>query len=186
MNADDGTSTSDRQLAQAVLRAREERAFRTLYRRHTPRVYQLALRLLGGDVREAEDAVQETWIRGLEGLAGFRWESAFGTWLSGIAIHVSRDALRRRQRGREHLWEPTFDPPAPELPLGERIDLERAIAALPDGYRAVLVLHDVEGMQHEEIGQALEISTGTSKSQLHRARRALRTLLAPADEELTR
>jgi RNA polymerase sigma-70 factor (ECF subfamily) len=70
--------------------------------------------------------------------------------------------------------------------LGERIDLERAIAALPDGYRAVLVLHDIEGMQHEEIGATLEISSGTSKSQLHRARRALRALLAPADEELTR
>ena len=186
MKPEDGTPTSDRQLAEALLRTREEGAFRTLYRRYTPRVYQLALRLLGGDVREAEDAVQETWIRAIEGLRAFRWEAAFATWLSGIAIHVARDALRRRLRGREDLWEPTFDPPAPEAPLGERIDLERAIAALPDGYRAVLVLHDIEGMLHEEIGAALEISAGTSKSQLHRARRALRARLAPANGELTR
>src|SRR5512143_123498 len=141
MKPDDGTPTSDRQLLEAILRAKEERAFRTLYRRHTPRVYQLALRLLGGDVREAEDAIQETWIRAIEGLGRFRWEAAFGTWLSGIAIHVSRDALRRRARGREDLWEQSFDPPAPEVSVGERIDLERAIAALPDGSRAVLVLH---------------------------------------------
>ena len=182
MRPEPGSQDSDRAIAEALLRSGEERAFRTLYRRHTPRVYQLALRLLGGDVREAEDVTQEAWIRAVEGLGRFRWEAAFGTWLSGIAIHVSRDALRRRQRGREDVWEQSFDPPASEAPLGERIDLERAIAALPDGYRSVLVLHDVEGLPHEEIAEQLEISVGTSKSQLHRARRVLRGLLVPAGE----
>jgi RNA polymerase sigma-70 factor, ECF subfamily len=183
MKPQPGTPTSDRQLAESLLRAGEERAFRELYRRNTPRLYQLLLRLLGDDVRDAEDAVQETWIRAVEALERFRWESAFSTWLTGIAIHVARDALRRRSRGREDLWDETFDPPGPEVPLGERIDLERAIAMLPDGYRAVLVLHDVEGMPHEMIAQQLDLAVGTSKSQLHRARRTLRTLLAPAGEE---
>jgi len=182
---------SDRELADAVLRGGEERAFRTLYRRHSPRLYRLALRLLGGDVREAEDVVQETWIRAVGGLERFRWESLLGTWLGSIAIHVSHDALRRRRRGREDLWDddPTFL--AEAMPseamfgerLGERIDLERAVARLPDGYRAVLVLHDVEGLPHESIARELGIAVGTSKSQLHRARRALRALLVPAGEE---
>lgn len=183
MNPQPGTPTSDRQLAEALLRAGEERAFRELYRRNTPRLYQLVLRLLGGDVRDAEDAVQETWIRAVESLERFRWESAFSTWITGIAIHVAKDALRRRSRGREELWDEGYDPPAPEAPIGERIDLERAIALLPDGYRAVLVLHDVEGMPHEMIADELDLAIGTSKSQLHRARRVLRALLAPASEE---
>jgi RNA polymerase sigma factor (sigma-70 family) len=183
MKPQPGTPTSDRQLAEAVLRAGEERAFRELYRRNTPRLYRLLLRLLGQDIRDAEDAVQETWIRAVEGLERFRWDAAFSTWLHGIGIHVAKDALRRRGRGHEDLWDERHDPPAPDAPLGERIDLERAIALLPDGYRAVLVLHDVEGMPHEEIAAELDLAVGTSKSQLHRARRALRALLAPAGEE---
>lgn len=183
MKSQPGSPTSDRQLAEALLRAGDERAFRELYRRNTPRLYRLLLRLLGGDIRDAEDATQETWIRAVEALERFRWESAFSTWLTGIAIHVGRDALRRRSRGREDLWGEDYDPPGPVVPLGERIDLERAIALLPDGYRAVFVLHDVEGMPHERIADQLDLAIGTSKSQLHRARRALRALLTPAGEE---
>jgi RNA polymerase sigma-70 factor, ECF subfamily len=173
------TSASDRELADALRRDGAESAFRELYQRHAPRVHQLALRLLGGEPHAAEDAVQEVWIRAVEGLDRFRWESAFSTWLHGIAVNVSRDALRRRQRGREDPWTEAYDPPLPELPLGERIDLERAVRLLPDGYRMVLVLHDVEGEPHESIATQLGISVGTSKSQLHHARRALRALLAP-------
>jgi RNA polymerase sigma-70 factor (ECF subfamily) len=174
-------SANDRDLAEAIRGAGEERAFRELYRRHTPRLLPLLQRLLGGSRPDAEDAVQETWIRAIRGLDGFRWDAAFGTWICGIGIHVARDAMRRRRRGREDGWDAAIDLPAPELPLGERVDLERAIAVLPDGYRAVLVLHDIEGLPHEDIAQQLEISVGTSKSQLHRARRTLRALLAPAE-----
>ena len=191
MNPQPGIPSSDRELAEAVLRDGEERAFRTLYRRHSPRVYQLALRLLGGDVREAEDVTQETWLRAIGALERFRWEAAFGTWLGRIAVHVAKDALRRRGRGREDLWDPELEfettGPIPAQSAAERlatrIDLERAIALLPDGYRAVLVLHDVEGWPHESIASELDISVGTSKSQLHRARRSLRALLVPAAEE---
>jgi RNA polymerase sigma-70 factor (ECF subfamily) len=172
------STASDRDLAEAIRRDGDEGAFRELYRRHTPRLLPLVERLLGGSRHDAEDAVQETWIRAVRGLGGFRWDAAFGTWLCGIAIRVAQDAIRRRQRGREDLWDERFDPPLPEVPLGERIDLERAIALLPDGYRTVVVLHDVEGLPHDDIALRLEISAGTSKSQLHRARRMLRALLS--------
>ena len=176
-------TSSDRQLAEALLGRGDERAFRELYRRHTPRLYQLVLRVLGGRRPDAEDAVQETWLRAAEHLGRFRWEAAFPTWLCGIGLNVARDALRARSRDRAVEWEDGMDPPAPAPPDGERIDLERAIALLPDGYRAVVVLHDVEGLKHEEIARTLGISAGTSKSQLHWARKALRGLLAPAKEE---
>lgn len=181
MKREPRTQASDQKLVGDLVRGSDERPFRTIYRRHTPRLYSLALRLLGGDVRDAEDAVQETWIRAVEGLQRFRWESAFGTWLGGIAINVCRDTLRRRRRGREGRWDETEEVVAPALSADERLDLERAIAALPDGYRAVLVLHDIEALPHESIAAHLGISVGTSKSQLHRARRALRALLAPPD-----
>jgi RNA polymerase sigma-70 factor (ECF subfamily) len=177
-----GSGAGDRELAAAVLRTGDERAFRTLYRRHTPRAYGVVLRLLGGDVHGAEDVVQEAWLRAVGGLDRFRWESAFGTWIVGIAVHVAHDALRKRSRGREDGWDETVDVAAPVAAIGERIDLERAIARLPDGYRSVLVLHDVEGWPHEDIGSLFGISPGTSKSQLHRARRALRAWLAPEPE----
>ncbi len=177
--------TPDRSLADAVLRRGDERAFREMYRRHTPRLHQLVLRIVGGSEADAEDVVQETWIRAVEKLGEFRWEAAFSTWLTGIGLNVARSLLRRRGRwnevgedGIDAAWRP---PP----PTGDRIDLERAIALLPAGYRAVLVLHDVEGYTHEEIGDRLGIAPGTSKSQLSHARRALRRVLEPVAEGTT-
>jgi RNA polymerase sigma-70 factor (ECF subfamily) len=169
----------DRELADALLQRRDEKAFRELYRRHTPRLFQVVLRVLGGDEQDAEDVVQETWIRATERLADFRWEAAFATWLTGIGLNVARGLLRRRGRWEadpESVPEPWRAPPA----LGERIDLERALELLPAGYRAVLVLHDVEGYTHEEIAAMLGVVPGTSKSQLSCARRAMRSLLEPA------
>lgn len=168
----------DRELADRVRRHGDEQAFRMLYRRHTPRLYQLVLRLLGHAEQDAEDVVQETWLQAVERLGEFRWESAFGTWLAAIGLNRARDHLRKGLR------RPTV--PLPEtLPArsegrGDWVDLERAIARLPEGYRTVLVLHDVEGLTHEEIGAALGVTAGTSKSQLFAARRAMRGLLAPA------
>jgi RNA polymerase sigma factor (sigma-70 family) len=169
---------SDRELVEAVVINGDERAFRELYRRHTPRLYQLVLRLVESE-HDAEDIVQETWIRATEAAANFRWESGFATWLTGIAINRFREMLRKRHRwpaiGLDQVAEPECRPES----VGERIDLEKALGLLPVGYRTVLVLHDLEGYRHEEIAEQLGIAPGTSKSQLFHARRYVRTLLEP-------
>lgn len=167
-------TADERALCQAVVEAGDERAFRELYRRHTPALHQLVLRMLGGSQPDAEDAVQETWIRAVRKLGGFRWESALRTWLCSIALNQAREILRRRGRAPVSELPEGLELPARPARDGERIDLERAIARLPDGYRSVLVLHDIEGFTHEEIAAALGVSPGTAKSQLARGRRALR------------
>jgi RNA polymerase sigma-70 factor (ECF subfamily) len=168
---------SERALADRAL-AGDELAFRQLYRRHTPRLYQLVRRLLGGNDADAEDAVQDTWLKAMERLGDFRWECALGTWLCAIGLNVAREHLRRRGRRPEVEWPEGHEPPAAApLTRVDPMDLEDAVAALPPGYRTVLVLHDVEGYTHEEIGAALGVAPGTSKSQLFWARQAVRAAL---------
>jgi RNA polymerase sigma-70 factor (ECF subfamily) len=163
---------ADRDLVTRYLEAREESAFRALYRRHAAAIWRTSLRI-AGNASDAEDIVQETWIRAAERLDRFAWGSALSTWLIGIAINVARE--RRRDAGREKpLLQLVRTASRPDL----SVDLERAIAALAPGYREVLVLHDVEGHTHEEIGALLGVDAGTSKSQLSRARRALRAALS--------
>jgi RNA polymerase sigma-70 factor (ECF subfamily) len=171
----------DRDLVDAVVRDGDEAAFRDLYRRYTPRLYLTVYRLLGQSEMDAEDAVQETWIRAVRQMGRFRWESALSTWLIAIAGNVARDQLRKSWRWDEREVN-GMDAIPVERPVADGIDLERAIALLPEGYRTVLVLHDVEGLTHEEIGEALGIAPGTSKSQLSGARRSMRALLNPAAE----
>lgn len=175
----------DQALAAAVTARGDEVAFRDLYRRHTPALYRLALRLGGGDEPWAEELVQRAWIRAVEGLATFAWRSSLSTWLGGIAINCARELWREGRvhddvsldEGKIHLPASHGSPLGPE----DRIDLERAIERLPHGYRQVFVLHDVEGYTHEEIAGLLGIEPGTSKSQLSHARRRLRAALdAPA------
>lgn len=180
MRRDDVAPDADRPLLEALLERGDEKAFRELYRRHTPALYQLLLRMLGGDTHDAEDIVQETWVQAVKSLAGFRGSSSFRTWLTAIGINRCRNLFRSRQRKSTVPLMEDWDPPAPVVAHNERIDLEKAISLLPDGYRAVLVLHDVEGHTHEEIAARLGISPGTSKSQLFWARRAVRGLLEPA------
>ena len=173
----------DRALADEVLQDQSEQAFRVLYRRHTPRLYQMVLRLLGGSDMDAEDAVQETWVRAADHLARFEWRSSFNTWLVSIGLNVAREFLRRQKRVDFVDTGPEWEPVARGVAHGERMDLERAIACLPAGYRTVLVLHDVEGFTHPEIGELLGVTSGTSKSQLFAARRAMRILLEPELEQ---
>jgi RNA polymerase sigma-70 factor (ECF subfamily) len=171
----------DRDLVDDILREGDERAFRELYRRYTPRLYLASLRLLGQSEMDAEDAVQETWIRAVRELGNFRWQAALSTWLTSIACNVARDQLRRIRRRAEN--DPVHqEEPSTPARSGDDIDLERAIGLLPDGYRTVLVLHDIQGLTHEEIGTSLGIAPGTSKSQLSGARRTLRALLNPVTE----
>lgn len=145
-----------------------------LFERHTPTIYLVVLRLLGRSGRYAEDVVQETWVRAASALGGFSWRSSLRTWLLGIAINCCREVLRSASREAANGGTPPADPGSPPRQGPEKIDLERAIRALPDGYREVFILHDVMGLTHEEIGGRLGIDAGTSKSQLSRARRALR------------
>jgi RNA polymerase sigma-70 factor (ECF subfamily) len=176
----------DRKLVGAYLRDREEKAFRALYRRHTPVLFKFALRLVGGRTAEAEDVIQTAWIRAAGRLDGFRWDSSLRTWLTGIALNCYRETIRADRRAGDRI---PLD--VSELPVARRvhreiprIDLERAIAQLPDGYREVLILHDIEGYTHEEIGTLMGIRNGTSKSQLSRARRAVRRWLGHPEERV--
>ncbi len=175
----------DRAWADALARNGDEQAFRQLYRRHTPRLYGFTLRLLGGAEAEAEDVVQETWVRAVRQLAKFRWQSSLATWLCGIAHNLCRENLRRRRRREEKQRELPVPARFTSDGGGLRVDLEKAITLLPARCRTVLVLHDLEGWTHKEIARDLGISSGTSKSQLFEARRRVRTWLEGARHEAT-
>ena len=167
---------TERVLVRRFLRTRDEKSFRELYRRHTPVLYRLGLRLVGGSEADAQDAIQDTWIRACKSLSRFEWKSSLRTWLTGILINRTREFIRDRRRQPEEELPEEFPASTVARP-GEGIDLEQAIACLPSGYREVLLLHDVEGNTHEEISLLLEISVGTSKSQLFHARKAVRAML---------
>ncbi len=175
----------DRGLVEAFLRDRDEDAFRTLYRRHSPVMYGVVLRLVRGDAGEAEEVLQSAWIRAAERLDTFRWESTLRSWLTGVAVNCFREFTRRRKRitPMDPAMLPELEvPPSRVARPIVRIDLERAIDRLPDGYRQVLLLHDVQGYTHREIGEMMGIQDGTSKSQLSRARRAVRFWLQKTEE----
>ena len=159
-------------------------AFEELYERHNRRVYSLCLRMTQ-NVAEAEDLAQEAFIQLFRKIGSFRGESAFTTWLHRLT--VNQVLMHFRKRGVK-LEQTTDDGDVPvqivqgtqnpnQMPVVDRIALDRAIGQLPPGYRTVFVLHDVEGHEHEEIARMLGCSVGTSKSQLHKARMKLRTLL---------
>lgn len=159
--------------------AGDESAFRNVFRHHSPAMFGVARRILGGDAADAEDAVQEAWLRAVRSLVSFRGDSALQTWLVGIAVRCALEiGRRRRSTTTVEDWQPTSAPAS-----GDRLDLERVIAALADGYRHVLVLHDVYGYTHAEIAGLLGIEEGTSKSQLSRARALVRRALAPVSED---
>lgn len=170
---------ADRTLVETFLLTRDETVFRWLYRRHTDRLWRLALRLGAGNRLLAEEWTQEAWIRAVERLPEFRWESSLRTWLSGYVVRIAKETWRRQAIENERstpLEAALFETGGPVL-LHVKLDLETAFAALPPGFRAVLTLYDAEGYKHEEIAEMLGISVGTSKSQLSRARAALRDFL---------
>lgn len=166
---------TDRQLVEALLADGDERAFRELYQRYTPRLFRLVINLLDSCEQEAEDVLQETWLRAAAALHTFRWGSSLSTWLSAIALNRAREVRRSRKRWGDP--DAADEAAAPNVSVSERIDLDRAVSQLPDGYRSVYELYDVQGYSHEEIAQRLGIKPGTSKSQLFHARRSLRVYL---------
>lgn len=156
----------------------DTRAFERLYRGHSARVHGLARRMVG--LEEADALTQDVFVRVWEKIGTFRGEAAFGTWIHRVAINVmlARQEVRKRDRGRFE----DDDAQVQTAPVAPResessIDLEAALASLPEGARRVFVLHDVEGYKHYEIAEMLEITVGTSKSQLHRARMLMREQL---------
>ena len=155
--------------------AGEVSAFEQLYRTHLPRVHSLVRRMAGG--RDSDELTQDVFVRVWQKLGSFRGESAFSTWLHRLTVNVVIERFRsdatRRQRLRD--GEDIFEMlPAPARSGDLSMDFETAILKLPDGARQIFVLHDVEGYKHHEIATLLEISAGTSKAQLHRARMMLR------------
>lgn len=167
----------DRSLIRRV-RVGDEKAMLCLYRRHTPRLRAVILRLAGYDEDLAEDLVQMTWIRALEGLGSFRGESAFATWLIAIGTRLTfghaRTQERRRELGAAQAPPSGVGPP----PLVDFMAVETAIGCLSAVQRTVLVLHAIEGYGHAEIAALLDIAEGTSRAALSRARRELRTQLS--------
>ncbi len=153
-----------------------EAAFTELFRRHTPHLLRFVARVLGASQADAEDVVQDTWLRAYPALVTFRNESSFSTWLCAVGLRASLDSMRR---GRRHSTETLFDDESwsPPPPTEDRLDIETAISRLAPGYRMVFVLHDVEGFTHEEIGLQLGVAPGTSRAQLFKARRVMRALL---------
>ncbi len=163
----------------AAATAGDRRAFERLYRTYGQRIYALCLRM-SGDRGTAEELVQDVFVRAWQKLETFRGDAAFGTWLHRVAVNIvlSRRKQDGRQRDRTVNDDDAMDVVAARpVSVGERLDLESAIAQLPQGARRIFVLHDVEGYTHEEIGEFLGITSGGSKAQLHRARMLLREAL---------
>ena len=156
-------------------------AFEELYRANVSRVYLLCLRMCG-DPSLAEELAQEAFILAWQKLGSLRGASAFSTWLHRVTVNVvlgdRRSTARREARVKPAGGDPPVDLSASEPFPGQALDLERSIAALPDGARTVFVLHDVEGYRHKEIARLTGLAVGTSKAQLHRARKLLRKALA--------
>jgi RNA polymerase sigma-70 factor (ECF subfamily) len=161
--------------------AGDQTAFHELYRQYAGRVYALCLRLTG-DATAAADRTQDAFVRAWQKLRSFRGESAFTSWLHRVTVNVVLN--ERRTTGRREIRVAPADPATIDQAPGRSggseglsIDLERAIAALPEGAREVFVLFDIEGYGHTEIAQMIGIAEGTSKAQLFRARRLLREKL---------
>jgi RNA polymerase sigma-70 factor (ECF subfamily) len=158
----------------------DSRAFEALYRRLVGRIYALCLRM-ARDAQRAEELTQDVFVRAWERLGSFRGESQFTTWLHRLAVNVVLQEGRTKGR-REAREESVADPGEymgrvrEEFP-GTRMDLERAIASLPEGARAVLILRDIYGYKYDEIATMQGVALGTIKAQIHRARKMMREKL---------
>jgi RNA polymerase sigma-70 factor (ECF subfamily) len=164
---------SDEELVRRHL-AGDRAAFGVLVERHQRRVYNLAYRMLGRP-EDAADAAQEVFVICLRKLGGFRGRSAFTTWMHRVAINVCHDALRRRSREMVTDEGEVEPPPGPDHAEASAaaVDVHRALQRVPEDFRAVLVLHDVQGVPYEAIAEVLGAPIGTVKSRLHRGRLAL-------------
>jgi len=170
------TQPSAGEEAACIRRAQQSdtRAFEELYRMHVDKVYGLCLRMTG-NVSEAEDCVQEAFIQAWNKLSKFRGDSAFGTWMHRIAVNAVLGRMRKSKREQDRIQAAAEISPAPASfeDSGNLRDLSNAVDRLPEGARHVFVLSGIYGYSHEEASKMLGIAVGTSKAQLHRARRLL-------------
>jgi RNA polymerase sigma-70 factor (ECF subfamily) len=164
----------------AACRRGEARAMEVLYHQYKRRVFGMAHRIVGAS--DAEEVAQEVFVRIFRALERFRGDSALSTWIYRLTVNASLSHLAKRGR-RHEVGDDTLGelpaPPALERDHGLAARIEAGLAQLPPGYRAILVLHDVEGLSHEECAQILECRVGTCKSQLHKARARMREILGP-------
>jgi RNA polymerase sigma-70 factor (ECF subfamily) len=161
----------------------DRRAMHTLYERYRRRIFALTARICGRD--EAEELVQEVFVKAFRGLSRFRGDAKLSTWLYRLAVnaalsHASRNQARARRVAPQEVLDELPGASAPDGDPRLRERLRASLEKLPTGYRAVLILHDVEGLQHDEIAEILGCRVGTSKSQLHKARARMRELLETA------
>ena len=188
-----GAATAGRQDELALIercRKGDLGAFEELYRTHAGRLYSVALRLVGNPA-DAEDLLQEIFLAAHRKLDTFRGESSLGTWLYRLATNLCLDHLRSRTGRSRHVTDSIDDEPGlfdvATSSLAEqtvtKMDLERALARLPEGCRSAFVLHDVEGLEHREVAEILGVAEGTSKSQVHKARLKLRKMLRSQEKE---
>lgn len=170
-------------------------AFECLYRLHSRHVYALCLRMVG-NTAEAEDLTQDAFLQSFRKIQTFLGESAFSTWLHRLTVNLVLMRLRKKKVVSTSLEETTapnevsgephndFGAPDPLMAGSlDRLNLERAMARLPEGYKTVFILHDIQGYQHQEIAGMMDCSAGNSKSQLHKARKRLRELLRETERE---
>ncbi len=169
----------DHELVEACRRG-EAQAMELLYHRYKRRVFGLVTRIVGRS--DSEEVVQEVFVRIYRGLGKFRGDSQLSTWIYRLAVNAALSHVSKRKRRPEcEEWadqEAAAPAPMRDSALSRR--LEVALESLPAGYRAVLVLHDVEGLSHEQCAEILGCRIGTSKSQLHKARARMRSILAPS------
>ena len=167
-------------------RAGDQLAFEKLYRSHCDRIYGLCWRMCGGDRALAEDMMQEAFVRAWNKLHLFKGDSKFGTWLHRLTVNVVLSDRRIRVKRLQR--EQTFSEDIERVLVGDRDvfaglrkDLEAAIAGLPERARTVLVLYDIEGYQHKEIAEMTGMAVGSSKAQLHRARKLVQGILKDSE-----
>ena len=182
--------SSERQLISRAIKG-EEGAFAELFETHKNHVYSLCLRMTG-NVAEAEDLTQDSFIQVFRKLATFRGDSALSTWIYRVAVNTALMHFRKKALRQVSLDQrPSQDAPKEKIDLCQddgrlrgtvdRIALIRAVGDLPQGYRTIFLLHDVEGYGHQEIARLLKCSVGNSKSQLHKARLKIRESLVASD-----
>jgi RNA polymerase sigma-70 factor, ECF subfamily len=161
-------------------------AFEELYRLHGPRMKSIAMNMLG-NISDAEDVVQEVFLKVYRGIRSFRGQSAFSTWVYRILMNACRDSqrrgFRRHETSEEELAPESREAPAPSPDHALRMTLEKHMARMPDKQREVFVLFDVEGFRHSEIAEMLSITEASSKNILFEARQSLRRLLLRTEKK---